>query len=112
MGIWNKSISCSTYKQKKFSRLGYIIINLTKEIQPIEETNLDLSIDDNNPRDRGQGLLPVSETAIMKIVGTYSATDSESMKNDQKREKIKEENLSSTRLTRSDRYPIAAAAGL
>ena len=54
----NKSISCSTYMQKKFSRLGYIMINLTKEIQSIEETNLDLSIDDNNPRDRGQGLLP------------------------------------------------------
>ena len=56
----NKAISCSLYMQKKFSRLGYIMINLTKEIQAIVETNLDLSTDENNPNpnERGQGLLP------------------------------------------------------
>jgi len=54
----NKAVSCSLYMQKKFSRLGYIMLNLTKEIQAIVETNIDLSTDENNINDKGQGLLP------------------------------------------------------
>ena len=58
--INNKSITCSMYMQKKFSRLGYIMINITKEIQCIEETNLNLSTDENGTNDRTQGLLPTN----------------------------------------------------
>ena len=38
----NKNITYSPYMQKMFSRLGYIMLNLTKEIQAIEQTNLKL----------------------------------------------------------------------
>ena len=61
-----KNISCSLYMQKKFSRLGYIMLNLTKEIQSIEETNLNLSRDDSNLKDKSQTLLP-SNTIGNKI---------------------------------------------
>ena len=61
----NKSISCSLYMQKKFSRLGYIMINITKEIQCIEETNLNLSTDENNNNDRTQGLMPTGTISNM-----------------------------------------------
>ena len=62
----NKTVSCSLYMQKKFSRLGYIMLNLTKEIQAIVETNLDLSTDENNTNDKkDQGLLPTGTISNM-----------------------------------------------
>ena len=63
----NKIISCSLYMQKKFSRLGYIMLNLAKEIQSIEETNLNLSRDENNINinEKSQSLLPNNNISNM-----------------------------------------------
>ena len=47
----NKNISYSPYMQKMFSRLGYIMLNLTKEIQAIEQTNLNLPQEEDSLRD-------------------------------------------------------------
>jgi hypothetical protein len=44
----NKNISYSSYMQKMFSRLGYIMLNLTKEILAIEQTNLKLPQDEDS----------------------------------------------------------------
>ena len=60
-----KSISCSLYMQKKFSRLGYIMLNLTKEIESIEETNLNLSRDENNLNEKSQSLLATNTITNM-----------------------------------------------
>ena len=44
----NKNISYSPYMQKMFSRLGYIMINLAKEIHSIEQTELNLPQGEGN----------------------------------------------------------------
>ena len=71
--INNKSMSCSLYMQKKFSRLGYIMINITKEIQCIEETNLNLSTDENITNDRSQGLMATNTISNMNGNNELSA---------------------------------------
>ena len=58
----NKIVPYSLYMQKKFSRLGYIMLNLAKEIQSIEETNLNLSRDENNGIEKSQSLFPTNVT--------------------------------------------------
>ena len=70
----NKNVSCSLYMQKKFSRLGYIMLNLTKEIQSIAETNLNLSRDENNPtNDKSQSLLATN--TITNMSGNNNIND-------------------------------------
>ena len=58
----NKNITCSLYMQKKFSRLGYIMLNLTKEILSIEEKNTNLSRDD---KEKSQSLLAANTMGDM-----------------------------------------------
>ena len=43
----NKNISYSSYMQKMFGRLGYIMLNLTKEIMAIEQTNIKMAQDED-----------------------------------------------------------------
>ena len=47
----NKNISCSSYMQKLFSRLGYIMINLTKEILALVQTNYKSPQEDDSLKD-------------------------------------------------------------
>ena len=61
----NKIISCSSYMQKKFSRLGYIMLNLTKKIQSLEETNENLPKDENNLNEKSQTLLATNTISNM-----------------------------------------------
>ena len=65
----NKNISYSSYMQKMFSRLGYIMLNLTKEILAIEQTNLKLPQDDDSLKNINNNLELNKNNSLVNMSG-------------------------------------------